>query len=220
MISKKKLLQNFRLYAVTDLGDPGPDFLRRAERALKGGVDILQLRSKSLSDAALFRVGVKLRELTRRYRKLFIVNDRIDLTLALDADGVHLGQDDLPLEAARKLIRDSSKIIGQSTHSLAQALRAQEQEADYIGVGPVFSTPTKPSYEPVGLDLVREAARKIRIPFVAIGGIDAGNIEQVLEAGATRVAVVRAIFGSGDPYLSAQTLKKTILNHALPLLQV
>jgi thiamine-phosphate pyrophosphorylase len=220
MNSKKKLLQDFRLYAVTDLRDPDPDFLDRAEKALKGGVDILQLRSKSLSDAALFRVGVKLRELTRQYRKLFIVNDRVDLTLAMDADGVHLGQDDLPVATARKLIGDPAKIIGRSTHSLVQALRAEEEEADYIGVGPVFSTPTKPHYQPVGLELVREAARTVRLPWVAIGGIDAGNIGQVLEAGAARVAVVRAVFASDDPYQAAQTLKGTLLNHALPLLQV
>ncbi|MBI4549544.1 MAG: thiamine phosphate synthase [Candidatus Omnitrophica bacterium] len=213
-------MKNFRLYAVTDLREPDAGFLARAEKALRGGVDVLQLRSKSLSDAELLRVGSKLRRLTAKHRRIFIVNDRLDLAIALGADGVHLGQDDLPVAVARKILRDRSKIIGKSTHSLGQALRAAEEGADYIGVGPVFSTPTKPSYEPVGLDLVREVSRKIKVPFVAIGGIDADNLPQVLEAGARRVAVVRAVFRCDDPYASAQRLKKAILQHALPLLQV
>jgi thiamine-phosphate pyrophosphorylase len=185
----------------------GNDMLERIQAALRGGVDVLQLRSKTLSDRALLRLAKKLRVLTNRMKKLFIVNDRVDLMLASGADGVHLGQDDLPMTEARKLIRDRTKIIGRSTHSLSQALQAEREGADYIGFGPIFETPTKPAYPPVGLNSIREAASRIKIPVVCIGGIDASNVERVIRAGATRVAVVRAIFAASDPFQAAKELK-------------
>ena len=215
---KRNLLRNFKLYAVTDLGDEDPDILRKAEGALRGGVDILQLRSKSLSDTSLLRIGGKLLQLSEKYQRLFIVNNRVDLALALDADGVHLGQDDMPVFLARKILRDPSKIIGKSTHSLEQALAAREEGADYIAVGPVFATPTKPDYRPVGLELVAEVARLIDIPFAAIGGIDLGNVEGVLETGASRVAVVRGIWMSENPFHAARKFKKILSRHALSVL--
>ncbi len=217
---KNRLLKNFKLYAVTDLRESDPHFLKKAEDALKGGVDILQLRSKTLKDGELIRLGLKLRAVTRKMRKLFIVNDRLDLAEILDADGVHLGQEDIPVAQARKILRGRFKIIGKSTHSLEQALEAEKEGVDYIGVGPVFSTPTKPLYEPVGIDLVSKVADSVRIPFVAIGGIDAENMEQVLEAGARRVAVVRAIWGNSNTFKAAQKLKEILNHHEMPILQV
>jgi thiamine-phosphate pyrophosphorylase len=208
---KLKLLQSFRLYAVTDLQEETPDFLRRTEGALKGGVDIVQLRSKTLSDQVLCRIGLKLRILAAKYRKLFIVNDRIDLALACGADGIHLGQEDLSIAEARRILRGRRLILGKSTHSLAQARRAERDGADYIGVGPVFRTPTKPGYAPVGLKLVRQVSRSVRIPFVAIGGIDASNVARVLRAGAKRVAVVRAVFGARDTFAASKELKKVLV---------
>ena len=123
----------------------------------------------------------------------------------------HLGQDDLPIAEARRIWRGRRLILGKSTHSLAQARRAEREGADYIGVGPVFRTPTKPGYAPVGLKLVRQVSRSVRIPFVAIGGIDASNVARVLRAGAKRVAVVRAVFGARDTFAASKELKKVLV---------
>src|SRR3989338_329630 len=219
MTWKNRLLRNFRLYAVTDLKRGDAQFLKKAEDALKGGADVLQLRSKVLTDAELVDAGRGLRALTRKLKKLFIVNDRADIARVLDADGVHLGQDDLPVSLARKILKPGA-IIGKSTHSLEQALAAQKEEIDYMGVGPVFSTPTKPAYKPVGLELVKQVASRARIPFVAIGGIGADNIEEVLECGAARVSVVRALWESPDAFRAAQNLKTILERYEVPLLQV
>lgn len=182
--------------------------------AYRGGADIVQLRSKELSDGELYRLGVRIRALSRRFRKLFFVNDRPDIALAAGADGIHLGQDDLPVARVRRLIRGAGRtmFVGLSTHSLLQAKRSSAQAVDYIGVGPVFATPTKPGYRPVGLGLVSRVARcpQIRVPFVVIGGIDFNNLNQVLTAGARRVAVVRAVFQAEDPNDAARRLRREI----------
>jgi thiamine-phosphate pyrophosphorylase len=183
-------------------------------------VDVIQLRSKKLSDRPLYELGREIKELAEKHKKLFIVDDRVDLAKAVDADGVHLGQEDLPIREARKIWGKSGKIIGYSTHSLEQALRAEREGADYIGVGPIFSTPTKPDYPAVGLKLIQKVKRRISIPFVAIGGIDESNVREVLAQGATRVACVRAIFGYDNTYSAAKRLKNLIENEhdALSLL--
>lgn len=186
--------------------------VRQIERALRGGVDIIQLRSKCLSDLELFEIGKEIRRVTRKLKKIFIVNDRVDLMLALDADGVHLGQDDLPIGIARKIIGKQSKIIGRSTHSFSQARQAEKEGADYIGYGPIFGTPTKPDYQPVGLESIRKVVESVHVPVVCIGGINQNNVEQVVSAGANRIAVVRAIFSASDPYEAAKNLKFAIIN--------
>jgi thiamine-phosphate pyrophosphorylase len=140
---------------------------------------------------------------TRAYGVPLILNDRPYAVKASGADGLHLGQDDGSLAWARSIV-GQERIVGRSTHSPEQALEAEKEGFDYIGVGPVFATPTKPSYEPVGLEFVKFAAQRIHTPFVAIGGIDLGNIEQVLKAGAHTVAVVRALMGSADPETAAK----------------
>ena len=203
------VFHSFRLYAVTDIKTDGAEVLRSIESAYRGGADIIQLRSKVLTDGSLIRLGLKTRKIARKYRKLFFMNDRVDLALAISADGVHLGQEDMPLAMTRALIRRSgAKMwIGKSTHNLRQATKAVIEGADYIGVGPVFSTPTKPHAVAAGLRFVRQAALKVRLPWVAIGGIDLSNIKDVIKAGATRVAVVRAVFASREPELAAQKLK-------------
>lgn len=208
---KKKCLKEFKLYAITDLKREDPEIIRKIEAALAGGVDVIQLRSKHLSDRSLIDLGMKILKITRRMKKLFIVNDRLDLMKVIDADGVHLGQDDLPIQVARKLIRDPKKIIGVSTHSLQQATKAQKEGADYIGFGPIFTTPTKPDYPPVGLTEVRKVAKKIKIPMVCIGGIDRMNLGSVRFVGGSRVAVVRAIFEAVDPYEAAKDLRAQLL---------
>jgi thiamine-phosphate pyrophosphorylase len=206
---KEKVFKDFRLYAVTDLKDDDPGILKKIEQAYRGGADIIQLRSKLLTDAALVRLGLKIGKIAAKYRKLYFVNDRVDLALATGADGVHLGQEDLPVALAQRLARDVGRkiLIGKSTHSLKQALAAVKEGADYIGVGPVFRTPTKPHTKSVGLRFVKQAASRIRIPWVAIGGIDLTNIGDVVAAGANRVAVVRAVFSAKDPERAARELK-------------
>ena len=210
---KKTRFKNFKLYGVTDLKTGGREELALVEAAYRGGTDIIQLRSKALSDQQLYNFGLAVRALAQKHKKLFFVNDRIDLALALKADGVHLGQDDLPIAAARKMSRDA-KIplwVGKSTHEIRQAKEAVKEGADYIGAGPVFATPTKPGYRPAGLEYIQKVARSnFRVPFVAIGGIDSKNIHQVLDAGAKRVAVVRALFNTGDTYASAKQLCEQI----------
>ena len=208
-----KAFKNFRLYGVTDLRDADTNVLRKIEQAYCGGADIIQLRSKVLSDAALLRLGTKIKKIAARHQKLFFVNDRVDLALVIGADGVHLGQEDMPVAAARKLARQTGRKIwiGKSTHSLRQALDAVRERADYIGVGPVFETPTKPHMKAVGLRFVEQAAANIRIPWVAIGGIDLINIRRVTDADATRVAVVRALFAAKDPENAARKLKHQLV---------
>ncbi len=212
MNSKKALFENFKLYAVTDLSGEDPALLEKIGRAYRGGADIVQLRSKTWKDAPLLQVALKIRKLADQYHKLFFVNDRVDLALAAEADGVHLGEEDLPVAAARRLAEKAGTHlwIGKSTHSLDQALKAQKERPDYIGVGPIFETPTKPGCQAVGLDLVREVRQRVKIPFVAIGGIDESNIDQVLAAGAERIAVVRAIFQARDIEEAAQRLRHRI----------
>lgn len=207
---KKKAFDNFKLYAVTDLGEEDPDIFRKVEEACRGGADIVQLRSKTLSDGALYRIGVRFRRIADRHRRLFFVNDRPDLALAVKADGVHLGQEDLPLEGVRRILRGKKLWVGRSTHSLKEALAAVREGVDYIGVGPIFGTPTKPDYRPVGLGLIRQVRQRVNIPFVCIGGIDRHNVGQVLAAGARRVAVVRAVFGERDVYQATVKLRKAM----------
>jgi thiamine-phosphate pyrophosphorylase len=193
-----------RLYLVTEArpGGRDPEDLLRA--ALQGGVDVVQLREKSGDDHAVVRAGRVFRRLCDAYDALFVVNDRPDLAIACAADGVHLGQDDGHVGAVRRLVGDDL-LIGLSTHSREQIDAAAG--VDYIAVGPVYATPTKPEYPPVGTQLVEYAAANTRVPFFAIGGIDAGNVAEVVAAGADRVAVVRAIRDAADPGEAARLLR-------------
>lgn len=208
---RKKRLIGSRLYAITNIDKENKDLIKQVEGAFRGGIDILQLRSKRLPDRELVCLGHKLKRIAHKYEKLLIVNDRCDIALLIGADGVHLGQDDLTIGEARRILRDKAILIGRSTHSLYQAIRAQKEGADYIGVGPIFGTPTKPDYKPVGLGLITKVRRAVRIPFFAIGGVDETTIDRVTKAGAHRVAVVRAIFGKPSAKRAARELKKKLL---------
>ncbi len=199
-----------RLYLVAGHQDTGGRSLVEVVRAaVRGGIGAFQLREKNLEARELVALAAELREVTREAGVLFLVNDRADVAAAVDADGVHLGQDDLPVEAARRLL-GPSKLIGVSTHSLAQAQEAWERGADYLGVGPVFPTTTKPEAEAMGLSLVAQAAGGVGVPFVAIGGINPSNIREVLRAGARRVAVVRAVASAPDVTRAAAVLREAI----------
>lgn len=208
---KKRLFDfsDVHLYVVTQ---PRADrsYVDMVAAACAGGADAVQLRDKTLSSRDLFRLAKDLQAICDRTGTLFILNDRADVALAADVDGVHVGQDDLPVRAVRQMM-GHKKLIGCSTHSTAQALAAVGDGADYISCGPLFATPTKPDYAPVGLDLVKEYRRLVRTPFVAIGGIDESNVAQAIAAGADRVAVVRAIAGAADIAQAARNMKELIL---------
>jgi len=211
MPSKRLLLSAARLYVIVDAeicGDRDP--VAVATAAADGGADIVQWRAKSWPVPRREAVARRMAAALAPRPVLFIINDHPDLALAAEADGVHLGQDDLPVAVVRPLL-GLDRLIGVSTHSLEQALAAQQAGADYIGVGPVFATPTKPDYPAVGPDLVRQVAARITIPFVAIGGIDQANLPLVLSCGATRVAVVRAVAGARDVCRAAQTFKHQLI---------
>lgn len=195
-------LAQCRLYLITS---PSPRLEATVAAALEAGVRLVQYRSKEAADGERWREARALRQLCARHGALFIVNDRVDLALALDADGVHLGQGDLPPAVARRLL-GPERLIGRSTGELAQLQQAVADGCDYVGVGPVNATPTKPGRKPVGLAYVRQAARESPIPFFAIGGIDASTLAAVIEAGAQRVAVVRAITEAADPGQVSRTL--------------
>lgn len=165
--------------------------------ALAGGAKVIQLREKRLSFREAYPVAMRLREMTRRAGALFIINDSVELALAVDADGVHLGQEDMPLEVARRLM-GNSRIIGVSTHSLKQALSAEEGGADYIGFGPMYATSTKDAGEAKGPEALRSLRANIKIPIVAIGGINEGNAREVISAGADALAVISAATMADD----------------------
>ncbi|HSP73938.1 MAG TPA: thiamine phosphate synthase [Gaiellaceae bacterium] len=194
------MLRGRRLYFVTGIDGP-------LEAALAGGVDVVQLRDKDASDVEIVEAGRRFRRLTRGAGALLVVNDRPDLAAACDADGVHVGQDDMTVAEARAIV-GPARLVGLSTHSPEQIREAAG--ADYLGVGPVFATPTKPGRPPVGLELVREAARAAQVPWFAIGGVDLDTVAEVVAAGATRIAVVRAIADAADPRAAAAALRSQL----------
>jgi thiamine-phosphate pyrophosphorylase len=194
------LLAATRLYFVTM---PVPNLLGVVEKALQGGLKLLQFRDKDGDDAQRLQQAKQLRELCHRYGALFILNDRVDLALAADADGVHLGQNDVPIALARQIL-GPQKIVGRSTTNPTEMNMALREGADYIGVGPVYETPTKAGKIPAGLDYVRYAKKHATVPWFAIGGIDHQNIGDVIESGGKSVAVVRAIAQSEQPTLAVQ----------------
>jgi thiamine-phosphate pyrophosphorylase len=190
-------LTGARLYLITAAR---PDLAEFLEAAVRGGVDAVQIREKALPDGELLRALSVAREVTARLGVPLVVNDRPDLAVLVAADAVHVGQDDLPVDEARRF----GVPVGQSTH------RPQEidaAKADHIGVGPVYPTPTKEGRPAVGLELVRYAAGNARVPWFAIGGIDVDNVGDVVAAGAKRVAVVRAVGDAPDPESAARALR-------------
>ncbi|WP_342771444.1 thiamine phosphate synthase [Paenibacillus sambharensis] len=203
-------MREFSLYVITgEQYHPGRSMLEVMEAALAGGADIVQLREKNLPASELLEKARALRELTRRYNVPFIVNDHPDIALAAEADGVHLGQEDMPIAEARERM-GADRIIGISTHAIEEARAAERDGADYIGVGPVFPTGTKPGRQAVTTSYVRQVADEIRIPWVAIGGITPDNADQVLAAGASRLCAVSAVVGSSDPASVCRRLKEQI----------
>ncbi|WP_019504039.1 thiamine phosphate synthase [Pleurocapsa sp. PCC 7319] len=190
-------LYNAQLYLVTS---PKPELLKVVESALKGGLTLLQYRDKDASDGNRIEKAHQLCQLCHRYNALFIVNDRVDIALAVDADGVHLGQKDAPVAFAREIL-GTHKIIGRSTTNKQELNRAIAERADYVGVGPFYETPTKPGKAAASVEYIEYVKAKCPVPWFAIGGIDLKNLNGVLAKGAQRVAVVRAIMQAEQPTL-------------------
>jgi thiamine-phosphate pyrophosphorylase len=192
------------LYVVLDrTASGGRDLVEIADAVLAAGCRLLQLREKAWPSGRIYPVAERLRRRCRDAGATFIINDRVDLALAVDADGVHLGQDDLPPAAARRLLR-AGMLLGLSTHSAEQARAAQGAGADYIAVGAMFPTTTKPDFELVGPALVRRVRGDVRAPLIGIGGITPDNVHEVIGAGADGVAVISAVCGAPDPGLATR----------------
>ncbi|MFC1804743.1 thiamine phosphate synthase [Candidatus Omnitrophota bacterium] len=212
MRPRKKSLAGSALYAVVDkktLG--GVSFFTAAKKLKRAGVSILQLRDKQSARRDVIFEARRLKALLKK-RSLFIINDYLDIARITDADGIHLGQDDLPIELARKIL-GPDKLIGISCHSLKQAKQAEIEGADYISIGPVYRTPTKPQYKAVGIRTLRMVARSIKIPVFAIGGINQKNIDKILSAGARRVAVCRLACKKNIPVKDLKQLSKVIAKY-------
>lgn len=225
-------LSQARLYLVAPARIASGELAAAIAELAAAGVDVVQLREKEMEAADLLRVGEPIAAACRAAGIPFIVNDRADVALALGADGVHLGQNDLPIETARRIL--PSAIVGRSTHTFEEAERAATEEAiDYFAAGPVYATPTKAGRPAAGLGLIRQIASSSRswgraapslglrergeegLPWFAIGGIEAANLDEVLEAGARRIVVVRAITQAQDPAAAAHQLKERLLAVAL-----
>jgi len=200
------------LYVILDRSAArGRDLEEILDAAFEGGCRMFQLREKEWPSGRVAPLAERLCARCQRLGATFIVNDRVDLALAVEADGVHLGQEDLPPRAARRLLRPGM-LLGLSTHGLAEAREAQAEGADYIAVGSMFATPTKPDFRLVGPELIREARAEIRAPIVGIGGITAANVADVIRAGADGVAVISAVCGAPDPAEAARRLLDAIRN--------
>lgn len=211
------------LYVVTDPKlSKGRSIEEVVTAAVAGGAAAIQLRDKEASTKQLLEIGHRVRQITRvrvetpacnrQEQPLLIINDRVDIAVAVDADGVHLGQEDLPIATARALL-GYDKIIGVSVSSLAQALAAEQAGADYLGLSPIFTTPTKPDAGTgLGLEFIRQVKQKVKLPLVAIGGINADNIDEVITAGADSVAVVSAVVSADDIEAAARDLVSKIRN--------
>lgn len=197
----------FNLYLITDRNQAGGlRLIDIVEEALKGGVRGVQLREKDLSSRELYELAYDMRKLTARYDAKLIINDRVDIALAVDADGVHLGLTSMPIHRVRKLI-GTSRLIGLSCHNQVNALMAQETGADFITFGPVYYTPSKATYgKPVGIELLDTVAHLLDIPVFALGGIKQENIPEVIAAGASGIALVSAIIASDDPKSEATAM--------------
>jgi thiamine-phosphate pyrophosphorylase len=203
-------LSRCRLYAILDLGYvelvAAP---KMVEALVRGGIDLIQLRAKNFSPAEIEKLAGELHSTTARHGLPLVLNDHPEIARNLRAEGVHLGQDDMAIAEARKIV-GADCAIGKSTHSLDQAIRAFYEGADYIGFGPLFATPTKPDYEPIGLGEIGKVHDAVRIPIFCIGGIKLDNLPKVLEAGAHRVVIVSGLLQATDIAAYARDAKQLL----------
>jgi len=211
----KEKLNDIDLYFITDSRLTGRTVLEDVGSAIRAGVKIIQYREKDLTTREMIDEAVKISQLCRENDVLFIINDRVDIALAVDADGVHLGNEDMPYEAAR-IILGNTKIIGLTVHDVGEAIEAERIGADYIGISPIFETTTKPDAgTPAGIDLIKYIKKAVKIPFVAIGGINQDNIKSVLEAGARSIAVISAIVTKDDVEKECKKFREVIISDSI-----
>jgi thiamine-phosphate pyrophosphorylase len=203
-------LSECRLYGILDLGYVRKsDATHAAEAMIKGGVDLIQLRGKDQSIEELVELAAELHELTARSFTPLIVNDHAEVASKVPVEGVHVGQDDDSIEVVRRKA-GRPVVVGKSTHSLGQARAAQREGADYIGFGPIFATPTKPDYRPIGLKEINRVHLDVSLPIFCIGGINIDNLEQVIAAGAHRIAIVSGLLKAPDIVEYARACKKLL----------
>ena len=207
--ARRERLSRARLYLVLEARPRGEDPAPLLDAALRGGVDVVQLRDKELPDDALVRTAAVFRRACDAHGALFVLNDRPDLVEAAAADGVHVGQGDTPAALARAAV-GPERLVGLSVSSQGELAAAAGTDVDYLGVGAVYGTPTKPDAEGAGLELVRAAAGQARVPWFAIGGVDLGNAAELAAAGAPGIAVVRAIRDAADPEAAARALRAAL----------
>jgi len=208
---KKQLINNLSLILITDRNQCKHPFIDTISLALKGGIKTVQLREKGLPTHELYSFACELRKLTSDFKANFIINDRVDIALAVEADGVHLGWQSLPFGIVRKLL-GFEKLIGVSTHNRQEALQAQDNGADYITFGPVFDTPSKAGLlKPTGVEEIQKLKNESDLPIVAVGGINEKNVEAVLDGGAGGIAVISSIMRADNPESAARCLCTKIL---------
>jgi thiamine-phosphate pyrophosphorylase len=208
-MTKKDLLYRIRLYVLISSSIATKSVKETARLVIDGGADTIQLREKTISDSEFISLAGEVRDITTKRGSLLIINDRVHVAREINADGVHLGQQDMSVLDARDII-GHEKVIGVSTHSVVQARQAQKDGADYIAIGPIYPTRTK-DYEPsVGIQIIREISNTVNIPIIAIGAITLENLDEVLSAGASRIAVCSAIIGSKDIYSSTSQFKEKL----------
>lgn len=195
------------LYLVTDNSDDVEKFLNTIEEAIKGGTTVVQIREKTADTLDFYNLALKVKEITKKYNVPLIINDRVDVALAIDADGVHVGQSDMPCDVTRKLIGED-KILGVSAATIDEAKKAQKDGADYIGTGAVFPTQTKDDAPSVTKQELKEIVDSIDIPVVAIGGINLENAHELIDTGISGLSVVSAIMSSDNPKKSSEELLK------------
>ncbi len=201
---------NYKLYLVTDrTNKTDKEFLNIIEEAIKGGVTVVQIREKDADTLEFYNISNKVKEICSKYNVPLIINDRIDIALAIDADGVHIGQSDMPIKIARKLI-GNDKILGISAHNLEEATDAEENGADYLGVGAIFSTSTKKDANDVSIDTLKEISSNVDIPTVAIGGINLDNVEKLKDTNISGISVVSAIMNAENPKIASENLLRKI----------
>lgn len=208
-MDRRERLARARLYLCCGARDAGEGLEAFLDAVLGAGVDVVQLRDKEADVTTQLRAAERFRAAADRHGALFVMNDRADLAIAAGADGVHVGQDDLPPGRARALV-GPDLLVGRSTHAPAEIVAAAREPVDYIGVGPVHATPTKPGRPGVGLELLRVAARAATVPWFVTGGMDAGSIPEAAAAGATRFVVVRAITETADPAAAVRAVRAAI----------
>ena len=205
-----KLLADCHLYAILDLGYVDiSDSNRVVELLIDGGVDLIQLRGKNVNLETLSRVAADLHPITSRAGLPLIINDHPEIAASVSLEVVHVGQDDLSIQEVRQKV-DRACLVGKSTHSVDQAVAAQVEGADYIGFGPLFATPTKPNYSPIGLNHIAEVHEKVRLPIFCIGGIKLDNLRDVIAAGARRVVIVSDLLQAPRIAAAAQSAKQLL----------